>query len=40
MIEAASVQWKSGQIFGQVSFWITDTQHQRFGQVLRDLIEG
>jgi hypothetical protein len=40
IIEAASVQWVSGQIFGLAFFRITDTEHQRLGQVISDLTEG
>ncbi|RQW76852.1 MAG: hypothetical protein EHM14_15700 [Methanothrix sp.] len=40
MIEAASVQWVSGQIFGLAFFQIRDTEHQRLEQVIRDLLEG
>jgi|SRR5688572_15998409 hypothetical protein len=40
MIEAASVQWVSGQTFGLAFFRITDTEHQRLGQVIRTLMEG
>jgi hypothetical protein len=40
MIEAASVQWVSGQIFGLAFFQIRDTEHQRLEQVIRDLMEG
>jgi hypothetical protein len=40
MIEAASVQWVSGQIFGLVFFRMTETEHQRSGQVISDLMEG
>lgn len=39
MIEAASVQWVSGQIFGLAFFRITETEHQRLGQVISDLME-
>ena len=37
MIEAAKVQWVSGQIFGLAFFWIRYTEHQRLGQAIRDL---
>jgi hypothetical protein len=40
MIEAASVQWVSGQTFGLAFFWITETEQQRLEQVIRDLREG
>jgi hypothetical protein len=39
MIEAASVQWVSGQIFGLAFFRITETEHQRLGQLISDLME-
>ena len=39
IVEAASVQWVSGQIFGLAFFRITETQQQRLGQVIRDLME-
>jgi hypothetical protein len=40
IIEAASVQWVSNQIFGLAFLQTTDTEHQRLGQVIMDLIEG
>lgn len=40
MIEVASVQWVSGQIFGLAFFRITETEQQRLGQVIRDLMDG
>ena len=40
LIEAASVQWVSGQIFGLAFFRITYTEHQRLGQVIKDLMAG
>ena len=40
MVEAASVQWVSGQIFGLAFFRITETEHQRLGQVISALMEG
>jgi hypothetical protein len=40
MIEAASVQWVSGQTFGLAFSRMTDTEHQRLGQVVSDLMEG
>jgi hypothetical protein len=40
MIEAASVQWVSGQIFGLTFVRITETERQRLGQVISDLMEG
>jgi len=39
MIEAASVQWVSGQTFGLAFFQITETEQQRLGQVISDLME-
>jgi hypothetical protein len=40
MIEAASVQWVSGQTFGLAFFRITEPEQQRLGQVLEDLTES
>src|SRR5882762_9286566 len=40
MIEAASVQWVSGQIFGLAFVRITDSEQQRLEQVFNDLKEG
>jgi len=40
MIEAASVQWVSGQTFGLAFFRITDTEQRRLGQVISHLMEG
>jgi hypothetical protein len=40
MIEAASVQWVSGQTFGLAFFRITETEQQRLGQVISGLMEG
>ncbi len=40
MIEAASVQWVSNQTFGLAFHRTTDTEHQRLGQVIMDLMEG
>ena len=40
MIEAASVQWVSGQTFGLAFFQITETEQQRLGEVVSDLMEG
>jgi PilZ domain len=40
MIDAASIQWVSGQIFGLAFFQIRETEHQRLEQVLRNLMEG
>lgn len=40
MIEAASVQWVSGQTFGLAFFQIRETEHQRLEQVISDLMEG
>ena len=37
MIEAASVQWVSGHIFGLAFFQIRDTEHQRLEQVISGL---
>ena len=39
MIEAASLQWVSGQTFGLAFFQITETEQQRLGQVISDLME-
>ncbi len=38
LIEAASVQWVNDQIFGLAFFRITDTEHQRLGQLIKDLM--
>lgn len=40
MIEAASVQWVSGQTFGLAFFRITEPEQQRLGQVIEDLTES
>jgi hypothetical protein len=40
MIEAANVQWVSGQTFGLAFFRIRETEQQRLGQVIGDLMEG
>jgi hypothetical protein len=40
MIEAASVQWVSGQIFGLAFIRIRDTERQRLEQVISNLMEG
>jgi hypothetical protein len=40
MIDAASVQWVSGPIFGLAFFRITDAERQRLGQVISHLMEG
>jgi hypothetical protein len=40
MIEAANVQWVSGQTFGLAFFRITETEQQRLGQVIGDLMES
>ena len=40
MIEAANVQWVSGQTFGLAFFRITETEQQRLGEVIEDLMEG
>ena len=37
MIEAASVQWVSGQTFGLAFFRIKDTERERLNQVVMDL---
>jgi hypothetical protein len=39
MIEAASVQWVSGQTFGLAFVRITEPEHQRLEQVISDLME-
>jgi hypothetical protein len=39
MIETASVQWVSGQIFGLAFFRITETEQERLGQLISDLME-
>ncbi|MGQ0665657.1 MAG: PilZ domain-containing protein [Nitrospiraceae bacterium] len=39
MIEAASVQWVSDQTFGLAFFRITETEQQRLGQLIKDLME-
>lgn len=39
MIEAASVQWVSGQTFGLAFFRITEAEHERLGQVINDLMK-
>ncbi|MEO6112507.1 MAG: PilZ domain-containing protein [Nitrospiraceae bacterium] len=39
MIEAASVQWVRGQIFGLAFFRITEPEQQRLEQVISDLME-
>ena len=39
MVEAASVQWVSGQTFGLAFFRITEAEHQRLGQVINDLMK-
>ena len=39
MIEAANVQWVSGQIFGLAFFRITEPEQQRLGQVISDLMK-
>jgi hypothetical protein len=38
MIDAASVQWVSGQTFGLAFFRITDAERQRLGQVISKLM--
>jgi len=40
MVEAASVQWVSGQTFGLAFFRITKTEQQRLEQVINNLMEG
>jgi hypothetical protein len=40
MVEAASVQWVSGQTFGLAFFRITEPEQQRLGQVINELMEG
>ena len=40
MIEAASVQWVSGLMFGLAFFRIRETEQQRLEQVIADLREG
>jgi len=40
LIEAASVQWVSDQIFGLAFLQITHTEQQRLGQLIKDLMEG
>ena len=40
MIEAANVQWVSGQTFGLAFFRITEPEQQRLGQVIEDLMES
>ena len=40
MIEAANVQWVSGQTFGLAFFRITEREQQRLGQVIEHLVEG
>jgi len=40
MVEAASVQWVSGQTFGLAFFRMTETERQRLGQVIRWSDEG
>ncbi len=37
LIEAASVQWVSDQIFGLAFVWLTHAERQRLWQVIRDL---
>jgi hypothetical protein len=37
MVNAASVQWVSGQTFGLAFFWITDAEKQRLGRIINDL---
>jgi PilZ domain len=40
MIDAASVQWVSGLVFGLAFFQMTKTEQQRLEQVINDLMEG
>ena len=40
MIDAASVQWVSGQTFGLAFFRITDAERQRLEQVISALMGG
>jgi hypothetical protein len=40
MIDAASVRWVSGLVFGLAFFRITTTEHRRLEQVINDLMEG
>lgn len=40
IIEAASVQWVSGQTFGLAFFRITEPEQQRLGQVINELTES
>jgi hypothetical protein len=40
MIEAATVQWVSGQTLGLAFFRITEPEQQRLGQVIEDLMAG
>ena len=40
LIEAAMVQWVSGQTFGLAFFRITEPEQQRLGQVIEDLTES
>jgi hypothetical protein len=37
IVNAASVQWVSGQTFGLAFFWITDAKKQRLGRIIDDL---
>ena len=40
MIEAASVQWVSGLMFGLAFFNLKEGDRQRLGQVVKGLLEG
>ena len=40
MIEAANVQWVSGQTFGLAFFRITEAEQERLRQVIEDLTES
>ena len=39
MIEATTVQWVSGHTFGLAFFRITESEQQRLGQVISNLME-
>ena len=39
-IDASSVQWVSGLVFGLAFFRITTTEHRRLEQVINALMEG
>lgn len=40
MVEGASVQWVSGQVFGLAFFRISDSEQQRLGCVIGTLMDG